>query len=304
MNHRAPLFCQRWRENRATYRPAGEIINTSDYEIAEISKADAKIFVQAHHYSKSFPAARFCYGIFSRYVTPEHWNTYGLVPQLAGVAVYSVPRHPNVLTNVFPGDPNDSAELGRFVLLNHLPLNCETYFISRCNELLKRKGILGVVAFADPNIRVQKNGNKILSGHIGTIYSALGKSLFIGRSKPSYLHMFDDGTTLDPRALSKIRNRESGFNYASNLLTSRGADEPWANPKLWLEHWLPKLTTRTRTQGTLKFTWPIGNRIIPRGRPLPYPKEFATVNEMIAAREKAANQQPISRSESVDSDLQ
>ena len=303
MNHRAPLLCQRWRESRSSYRPAGETINTADYEIAPISKADAKVFVIAHHYSKSFVAARFCYGIFSRYVTSKHWQTYGLAPQLAGVAVYSVPRHPAVLTNVFPGDPNDSVELGRFVLLDHLPSNCETFFISRCNELLKRESIRGVVAFSDPEVRRRNDGTLLLPGHIGTIYSALGKSIFLGRAAPKTQNVFADGTILDRRAISKIRNHESGFNYASKLLTSRGADEPWPNSKNWLDHWLPKLTTSMRHRGTYRFAWPIGN-VIPRGTPLPYPKQFATANEMLAAKEEAANQQPISTTENVDSDLQ
>ncbi len=291
MNHRAPLLCQRWREHRSSYRPAGETINTRDYEIAPISRAVAKLFVESHHYSKSFPTSRFRYGIFSRHVTEEHWQVHGLEPQLAGVAVFSNAKHPAVLTNVFPGDPNDSVELGRFVLLDHLKANAESYFIRRCNELLKRENICGVVAFSDPIRRTLPDGTTICPGHIGSIYQS-ASALFLGKSAPKTLHIFnDDGSALDPRTLSKIRNRESGFDYACNKLREKGADEPWADSKAWLNHWLQKLATPTKHSGNYRYAWSIGNNPPPAGTPLPYPKQFASAREMEMAKEKAANQQ-------------
>lgn len=49
---------QRWTSGRASYRPAGETIQTSAYEVAEITQDSvAKAFVTRHHYSGSYPAA-------------------------------------------------------------------------------------------------------------------------------------------------------------------------------------------------------------------------------------------------------
>lgn len=56
---------QRWRNGRASYRPAREVITTSDFEVAAIeSDRIAKDFVTTHHYSGSYPAARFRYGLY------------------------------------------------------------------------------------------------------------------------------------------------------------------------------------------------------------------------------------------------
>lgn len=299
MNHRTPLLCQRWRERRSSYRPAGETINPSDFEIARIDEPIAKQFVKAHHYTKSFVVARYCYGLFSRHVTPEHWETFGLAPQLVGVAAFSVPQHPAVLTNVFPGDPNDSIQLGRFILLDHVKANAESYFILRCNELLKKEGLRGVLAFSDDTPRLIKDNQLLWPGHLGIIYQSIGgKALFLGRGARKTLHVFEDGTALEPRALSKIRNKESGIEYASKLLRDRGADEVWPNRKDWLNYWLPKLTTPMRHPGNLRYAWALANKVIPVGRPLPYPKRFATEKEMLEAKEKAASEAATKESDS------
>jgi len=50
---------QRWEEGRVRWRPAGEVIRTSDYEVGEISRAAAEGFVARHHYAKTSPAGRF-----------------------------------------------------------------------------------------------------------------------------------------------------------------------------------------------------------------------------------------------------
>lgn len=111
---------QRWRKGRSCYRPAGEVIRTSEYEIAELAgDSEAKTFVLAHHYSQSYPASRFRFGL----------HRHG---SLCGVAVFSHPCNDRVLTNVFRCVPLAAVELGRFVLLDEIPGNGETYFLARC----------------------------------------------------------------------------------------------------------------------------------------------------------------------------
>jgi len=288
MNHRAPLLCQRWRDKRTTYRPACETIDTSDYEIAPITFHDAKSFCIQHHYSGSYVSCRFRFGLFGRALTAEHWQANGLTPELLGVAVFSVPQHPAVLTNVFPGNPNDSVELGRFVLLDHVGANAETYFLSRCRELLRAKGLRGVVAFSDPVPRITSTGT-LSPGHIGTIYQSLSpNTVFLGRGSRKTLYLFDDGSTLQPRTISKIRNRESGFDYACGILVNHGADKPGNDPRAWLDHWLPILTTRVSHPGCLKYAFPLQPKVFPIGTPLPYPKQFASASELPARTKNPA----------------
>ncbi len=59
---------QRWRGGRASYRPKGEPIDTRLYEVAAIDGKGAdnacKTFVQANHYSASYPAARQRLGLY------------------------------------------------------------------------------------------------------------------------------------------------------------------------------------------------------------------------------------------------
>lgn len=45
-------------ERRASYRPAGEVINTREHEVVEMSDdARPKGFIVEHHYSGTYPAA-------------------------------------------------------------------------------------------------------------------------------------------------------------------------------------------------------------------------------------------------------
>ena len=64
------LWNQRWREGRDSYRPSGETIRAADYEVHRFPSvapgADdaARDFVEGHHYSRSFPAARERFGLY------------------------------------------------------------------------------------------------------------------------------------------------------------------------------------------------------------------------------------------------
>lgn len=50
--------CQRWRDRRGTYRPANEPFDPQGYEVAPIdTDREARGFVEAHHYSGTYPVA-------------------------------------------------------------------------------------------------------------------------------------------------------------------------------------------------------------------------------------------------------
>jgi hypothetical protein len=122
-----PLFNQRWRRGLAVYRPSAEPKRRADHDGIELSDdATAKGFVREHHYSGSYPAARWRFGLFRRGV-------------LQGVAVFSHPCNDRVLTSVFPSLATDSVELGRFVLLDEVPGNGESWMLGRCFHLPRRR---------------------------------------------------------------------------------------------------------------------------------------------------------------------
>jgi hypothetical protein len=260
------LFNQRSRAGRDAYRPPDEPIRTAEYDVAELpDDRAAKAFVVRHHYSGSYPAARWRFGLFRRGV-------------LQGVAVFSHPCNDLVLTSVFPGRPTDSVELGRFVLLDEVPGNGESWFLGRCFRLLRREGLVGVVAFSDPRRRSDGQGNTIFGGHVGTIYQA-HNAAYLGRSAARTLHLLPDGRVLPERAQQKIRAADRGVHYAVGRLVAWGAEPP-RNYKAgslaaWLCEWRRHLCRPVRHWGNHKYAWALGRGVrLPFGQP--YPKQVDT----------------------------
>lgn len=253
---------QRWRRHRDSYRPRGEPVDPSRYEVAKLDDDNTpKAFVREHHYSGSYPAARYRYGL------------YELPAELVGVAVFSIPAQPRSL-DVLPCERAASVELGRFVLLDRIPANAESWFIGQCHRLLRREGIRGVVSFSDPVPREKADGGLVFRGHIGTIYQAVNAT-YLGRSKAEIKRLLPDGTVMHGRALAKIRRRDQGYRYAAQILEAHGA-EPLADEedaRDWLDRWLGKLTRPLRHGGNHKYAWGLTRlekRHLPAG--LPYPK--------------------------------
>ncbi len=251
---------QRWRSGRDSYRPAREVIDTRTLEVEPIADdKTAKRFVCEHHYSGSYPAARFRIGLYQR-------------AELVGVAVFSVPAQPKCL-DILPGAHAESVELGRFVLLDHVGANAESWMLARCFELLRAEHITGVVSFSDPVPRTSADGHLVFPGHIGCIYQATN-GIYVGRSKPRLARLLPDGTVLHERSLAKIRRRDRGWRYAAALLAEHGA-EPLGereDPRSWLGRWLPVISRPLRHGGNHKYVWSLSRRLrkhLPPGRPYP-----------------------------------
>jgi hypothetical protein len=254
---------QRWWRGRAAYRPPDEPIRTAEYDVAPLpDDTAARAFVAAHHYSGSYPAARWRFGLFRRGV-------------LQGVAVFSHPCHDRVLTSVFPGRATDSVELGRFVLLDEVPGNGETWFLGRCFVRLRREGLAGVVAFSDPCRRTSRAGAVVFGGHVGTIYQA-HNGVYLGRGTPRTLTQLPDGSIFSDRAQQKVRSADRGVGYAVGQLVRWGAEPPgsYAPEQLraWLREWKGRLCRAVRHRGNHKYAWPLHRRVrLPPG--LPYPRQ-------------------------------
>lgn len=254
---------QRWNGGRASYRKPTEPIRTSEYEVAEIADdTTPKTFVITHHYAASFPSARFRFGLY-------HFG------RLEGVAVFSHPCSDKVLTNVFPGVARDSVELGRFVLLDEVPGNAETWMLARCFDLLRGR-IRGIVSFSDDQARTDIAGKVVFPGHLGTIYQA-HNARYLGRGEAQILNLLPDGSVFNKRNKSKVRGREKGWQYAAALLEAAGAKPLSAteDSARWLDRWLPKVTRSFRHPGNHKYAWGRtreAQRVLPAG--LPYPKRL------------------------------
>ena len=220
-----PSRSQRWRDHQDRYVPNASVINPTDYTVDAVPEAQAKAFVTQHHYSGSFPAARLSVGLFRG-------------AQLAGVAVFSVPMN-NRAVPLHTGleDPKAGVDLGRFVLLDDVAGNGETWFLSRAFKVLRREkpGVVGCISYADPLPRRTATGLVIKPGHVGMIYQHLGAA-YRGRAKARVELLTPDGQPFSERAICKIRNLEQGHAYATDDLVRRGARKPHLGEDLtaWL----------------------------------------------------------------------
>ena len=256
---------QRWRDRLDSFRAPDEVINPLRYEVAAIEDdTTAKGFVEQHHYSGSYPAARFRFGLYRG-------------AALAGVAVFSHPASNKVLTNVFPGAALDSVELGRFVLLDDVEGNGETWFLARCFEQLRKAELRGVVSFSDPLPREDRtNGRTVFAGHIGTIYQA-HNAVYLGRGTARTLALLPNGRVFSARAAQKIRSGERGWRYSAAQLEQLGATpcpETDAARRRWLRVWSTTLCTPVRHPGNFKYAWRLHRKTALLGTPQSYPKRL------------------------------
>lgn len=238
------LFDLRWRQRQSVFRPPGEVFRPRAYEVVLLPDDRlSKPFVVAHHYAACYPAARFRFGLLRH-------------DDLVGVAVFSHPCHDRVLTNVFGGVATDSVELGRFVLLDEVPFNGESWFLGCCLRRLRALGLRGVVSFSDPVPRTTQEGRLIFPGHVGTIYQA-GNAAYLGRGRARTLRLLPDGTVFSERARQKVCAHEQGREYAQAQLVRFGADPlgPADDGRAWLARWLPRLTRPLRHPGNHRYAW-------------------------------------------------
>lgn len=81
----------------------------------------------------------------------------------------------------------------------------------------------GVCSYCDPLPRYNRDGVLIKAGHLGTVYKS-SNAVARGRSKPRTILLAPDGSVANERALSKLRNSESGALYVERKLREMGAD--------------------------------------------------------------------------------
>lgn len=249
-------LCLRWEERRSNLRRPTEVIDPREYDVAALPRLDAKAFVAQHHYQGTFSADRRRFGLYRR-------------GRLVGAAVFAQPTH------------GATPVLSRFVLLDEVLGNGETWFLARCFAELEREpeseGFAVVDSFSDPVPRTTLDGRIIMPGHVGTIYQAFN-GRHVGRSDARTLYLLPDGTALNDRSVQKIRARERGWEAAAARLVANGADPLGPNDggAWWLNYWRPRLCRPLRHPGNLKYTWGLtraGRAVVEKLPRLQYPKK-------------------------------
>lgn len=245
-------LCQRWRDRRASYRPAGELFDPRRAAVELVDDSVAKAFVQRHHYSGTYPASRVRAGLFTKAPFRQ--------AELVGVGVFSVPMNQAVVPAYFAGlAPSNGVELGRFVLLDQVAANGESWALARMYRLLRAElpAVRGLIAYSDPLERRDAQGVLVKRGHVGTIYRATNAT-YRGLSRRRTLWLAPDGQALAERALSKVRLGETGEGYVMDRLQAlgapaRGLAEAGADyiDRLKTCRWLTPL----RHPGNHTFTW-------------------------------------------------
>jgi hypothetical protein len=257
---------QRWTLGREFRRPAGEVIRTAEYDVTPIGPNEAKAFVEQHHYSGSCSPTMAPFGLWRR-------------GELAGAAVFGPLPSENAHKAVFPTlSTTQALTLGRLVLLDNVPANGESYFVARCFDLLRARGVIAIESCADPQPRETGDGRRVHRGHVGTVYSALN-GRYVGKTNPASLRLLPDGSVLSNRTQGKLVRGERGQSTAIAQLERFGADRfdsAKDDPIVWLRTWRTQHTRAMRHQGNYRYLWVLDKRrraeLEPYGPRLAYPK--------------------------------
>lgn len=262
----------RWRLGRNFWRhDRDEGFRVSDYSVDEIEDRDARAFVLAEHYSRSYPFAQARFGLFRG-------------ARLVGAAVFSTPISGTALARYCGAPSSDGLELGRFVLLDEVPYNAESHFLSAALRLLRRARptLTSVIAYSDPIPRMDTDGRLILPGHIGIAYQATS-GRYVGRSAPKMLHLTTGGLAVSSRALSKIRLQEHGAKSAERRFIEMGAPPRMhgESPRAWVQRALEEGPfRRVQHGGNHVYVWTLlkgahRTRALQLQAPaVPYPKSL------------------------------
>lgn len=238
----------RWNRRRHSWRPLAEPFDPAQFSVEPIGARTARDFVAAHHYSGSFPVAVASFGLFER--VGMHRT------QLAGAAVFSVPIQAKAAASYGAGDAV-SCDLGRFLLLDHVGGNAETWFLARALRLLRQghsEAAQLVIAYSDPMPRTDADGRIRFAGHFGGIYRD-SSATYLGRTRPRSVWLTPAGTVLSDRALSKLRTDDRGAAYAYAVLRQHGA------PPRCLGETGPAYVGRALSEGPFRRMHHRGNHI-------------------------------------------
>jgi len=262
-------FCQRWTEREHSWRHVSEGgFNSRLFDVAPVDQGEAVAFTDRHHYAGKAGGMLASWGLFQ-------------AGALVGVATLTNGSFPNVLRNAFPKLEayTQSAELGRFVLLDEVPANAETWFLAEAFRQAAARGWRGIVSHSDPVARYDALGNLTMPGHIGTIYQA-SNATYTGRAdgRTTWWH---GNVLFNEQSICKIRQQKQGHEYAERMLCSWGAT-PRRRRESGLAYWHRAKAeaglTSSRHPGNHRYLFALGDRrqrraVVFAFGQLPYPKQ-------------------------------
>jgi GR25 family glycosyltransferase involved in LPS biosynthesis len=169
--------------------------------IRKIGKKDASEFVAAHHYRKTMPKLnRFYYGGF-----------FG--DRLVAIITFGFGTQPMAtIKTMFPSlGTKDYLEVGRLCLIDELPRNSESNFMSRVFQELEK----------DSDIKVIFSWSDGIMGKPGFVYQA-ANFLYAGKIKTD-VYITREGYLIHPRSAKKVLEANAFFERKSKLcwLTDR-----------------------------------------------------------------------------------
>lgn len=242
---------QRWKLGRDYWRiDRDEGFRRADFAVDVIPTSLARAFTSEHHYSRSIGFALQSVGLFNG-------------RDLVGVAVFSTPCNQNAIARYTGLAANEGLELGRFVLLNEVPYNAESFFIAGAFRVLRETmpTVRAVLAYSDPLPRTSQSGRVVLCGHVGIAYQACSGH-YLGRASSSSLWLNADGVAVSTRGLSKIRLQERGASSAEKRFVALGASPRrfGQEPSAWIDEALRGPAFRkVRHPGNHVYCWPLGS---------------------------------------------
>jgi hypothetical protein len=225
-----PGIAERWRNRRDFYRSTQDYFDPSDWRVdAMAGKSGALGGVSAARLRAApLTARRNAWQAGRDFITTNHYAaSFPQVRVMVGIAKESQ-------ANLYGGvDVDEIMELSRFVLLDDVPGNAETWFLARATEIarqvhaMRRYELKVLLSFSDPVPRRSMEGFLTMPGHIGNIYQA-HNALYVGYSSSKTLHLNPQGLAPDPRMLSKIRaldkrDEQGGREGARRLVDHYGA---------------------------------------------------------------------------------
>lgn len=161
-------------------------LRASDYEIRDVSPADARAFIVAHHYSGGCSNTRvYAHGLFRRGE-----------PEILGVAIW-LPPTKVAAQSVNAAQWRRVLSLTRLAVHSDVPSNAASYLMSRSIRLIQQDGrFVSLVTYADE-----------FMGHTGAIYRASNWD-YVGFMKGSDRWEDSDGRQVAKKSTVSRTNAE------------------------------------------------------------------------------------------------
>ena len=148
--------------------------------VEQITIEQAKDIVRKYHYSKVFPR-------INKYAIGGYLNNELVAVMLLGFGT----RPMHTIQKIFPTlDTSLYLELGKLCVSDECPRNTESYFISKCIQLIKREM---------PHLKVLFSWADGIVGKVGYVYQ--GSNFAYGGSIVTEMYLDPNGNRVHPRSM-------------------------------------------------------------------------------------------------------